>query len=160
MTSLGSLEVDGARRRVRFERRLQAPVEEVWAALTDPARLARWLAPGTVGDQPGDFVSLDFGEGGQVTGTVLRVERPHLLEYQWHFDGEGESIVRFALEAEGEGTRLVLEHRSLGADHAVGYAAGWHAHLDALRDETEGGTGSWDERFAAVLPSYREAAGP
>jgi hypothetical protein len=51
-----------------------------------------------------------------------------------------------------------LEHVALGIDHAAGYAAGWHAHLDALRDELEGGSGSWDERFADVLPSYRQAA--
>jgi uncharacterized protein YndB with AHSA1/START domain len=158
MTALGTFEVDGTRRRLCFERSFEASPEDVWSALTDPERLARWLAPGTVGEKPGDAISLDFGDGGEVTGVLLRVERPHLLEYQWRFSGEEESIVRFTLQAEAAGTRLVLEHLALGTDHAVGYAAGWHAHLDALRDEIDGGTGSWDERFAAVLPSYRSAA--
>ena len=31
---------------LRFERQLCHPVEKVWAALTDPAQLAQWLAPG------------------------------------------------------------------------------------------------------------------
>jgi uncharacterized protein YndB with AHSA1/START domain len=158
MSALGTLEIDGNRRRLCFERIFEAPPEEVWSALTDPTRLARWLAPGSVGEKPSDAVSLDFGDGGTVTGAVLRFEPPHLLEYQWRFSGEDESIVRYTLHAEEARTRLVLEHLALGTDHAVGYAAGWHAHLDALRDEIEGGTGSWDERFAAVLPSYRSAA--
>jgi uncharacterized protein YndB with AHSA1/START domain len=156
--SLGTLQVDGDRRRLRFERTFDASVDEVWSALTEPERLARWLAPGTIGDEPGARVALDFGEGGEVSGAVVRCERPSLLEFEWHFTGEMQSIVRFALRADGAHTHVVLEHIALGRDHAAGYAAGWHAHLDALRDELEGGTGSWDERFADVLPSYRQAA--
>ena len=158
MTSLGTLHADGNRRQVRFERTFDAPVAEVWSALTDPERIARWLAPGKIGDKQGEVVALDFGEGGQVTGTVLRSERPSLLEFEWRFSGETQSVVRVTLHAEGSRTRLALEHFALGSTHAAGYAAGWHAHLEALRDELEGGNGSWDERFAAVLPSYREAA--
>ena len=33
---------------LRFERHLLHPVEKVWAALTDPAQLAQWLAPGEI----------------------------------------------------------------------------------------------------------------
>ena len=33
---------------LRFERQLHHPVEKVWAALTDPAQLAQWLAPGEI----------------------------------------------------------------------------------------------------------------
>lgn len=156
--SLGTLQIDGERRRVRFERTFDAPVDDVWSALADAPRLARWLAPGSIGDEPGGTVVLDFGEGGQVSGRVLRSERPTLLEFEWRFTGETLSIVRIELSAAGAKTQLVLEHRALGSEHAVGYAAGWHAHLHALRDELEGGDGSWDERFAAVLPSYRGAA--
>lgn len=156
--SLGTVHADGDRRRLRFERIFDASVDEVWSALTEPERLARWLAPGSIEDKPGGSVSFDFGEGGLVTGAVLRHERPSVLEFEWRFDGETQSIVRFMLQAEGLRTHLVLEHFALGTVHAAGYAAGWHAHLDGLRDEIEGGAGSWDERFADVLPSYRRAA--
>lgn len=154
MKELGVLRAEGGRRSVRFERYLAAPVEEVWDALTNPDRLARWLAPGRI---EGD-VRFDFGEGGVVTGRVLYSEPPSVLEYEWHFSGEAESVVRFELSAAGEGTQLVLDHRALAAEHATGYSAGWHAHLAALDDHLAGVSGSWDERFAAALPRYREAA--
>lgn len=148
--SEGTIEADGDRRRLRFERRLDASIDDVWAALTEPERLARWLAPASFG---GGCVRIDFG-GDVVTGSVLASEPPHLLEYEWRFPGETESIVRIELLADEEATLLVLEHRRLGVDQAAGYAAGWHAHLDRLADAAS----SWDERFQQWLPHYRAAA--
>lgn len=52
----------------------------------------------------------------------------------------------------------MLDHRALAEGHATGYSAGWHAHLASLTDHLEGRTGSWEERFAAALPHYRESA--
>ena len=152
MTEAGVLRPDGRRLAVRFERTYAAPIDEVWDALTSPERLARWLAPGRIDE----VVELDFGDGGIVTGKVLQLREPSLLEFEWHFADETESVVRFELSADGEETRVVLDHRALDARHAPGYAAGWHAHLDGLRDEVGGGSGSWDERFRAVLPLYQE----
>lgn len=39
---LGTLRSEGGRGTVRIEDRLPALVDDVWAALTDPARLADW----------------------------------------------------------------------------------------------------------------------
>jgi uncharacterized protein YndB with AHSA1/START domain len=158
MNELGALRADGDRRALRFERRFAVPAEELWDALTSPERLAGWLAPGSVGSGAGTDIRLDFGEGGIVTGRVVRWEPPSVLEYEWHFDGETESVVRFELFPAGEGTLLVLDHRALAAGHAAGYGAGWHAHLASLSDWLENRDGSWDERFGAALPHYREAA--
>src|SRR5579884_1460001 len=158
MKEHGVLRAEGERRGVRFERRFAAPVDEVWDALTSPDRRARWLAHGRIEDTPGGAVRLDFGEGGLVTGRVLSWEPPSLLEFEWRFAGETESVVRFELFADGDGTRLVLDHRALAEEHAAGYSAGWHAYLAALGDHLEGRQGSWDERFASALPQYRESA--
>ena len=158
MNEPGVLRAEGGRRSVRFERQLGAPVEEVWDALTTPERLSRWLAPGSVGSGVDSEVRLDFGEGGIVTGHVLRWEPPSLLELEWRFTGEAESVVRFELSPSGDGTRLVLDHRALAEEHATGYSAGWDAYLDSLDDHLEGRSGSWEERFAAALPRYRESA--
>ncbi|HEU5244596.1 MAG TPA: SRPBCC family protein [Gaiellaceae bacterium] len=160
MNEPGVLRAEEARRGVRFERRFAAPVEEVWDALTNAERLARWLAPGSIGGSgsAGSDVQLDFGEGGIVTGRVLRCEPPSVLEYEWRFAGEAESVVRFELSPDGGGTRLVLDHRALAEEHATGYGAGWDAYLESLRDHLEGRSGSWEARFAAVLPQYRESA--
>lgn len=158
MNELGVLHAEAGRRGVRFERDFPVPVAELWDALTRPERLAHWLAPGTVGGGPGGAVRLDFGEGGIVTGRVLQWEPPSLLEFEWRFAGETESVVRFELSSSAEGTHLVLDHRGLAEGHATGYSAGWHAHLASLGDHLEGRSGSWDEHFAAALPRYRESA--
>lgn len=158
MNELGTLRAEAGRRGVCFERRLDAPVERVWEALTSPDRLSRWLAPGTVEPSVGGEVLLDFGEGGTVTGRVLCWEPPFVLEFEWRFSGETESIVRFELSSDGDGTLLVFDHRALAEAHAAGYSAGWHAHLASLSDYLEGGDGSWDERFGSALPQYQAAA--
>ncbi len=154
----GVLRAEGERCGVRFERRFSVPVDELWDALTSPERLARWLAPGSVGSGTDGAVRLEFGEGGIVTGRVLHWDPPSLLEYEWRFAGETESVVRFELSPTAEGTLLVLDHRALADPNAAGYSAGWHAHLASLSDHLEGRDGSWDERFAAALPHYRESA--
>lgn len=158
MNELGILRANAGRRSVRFERRFDTPVEIVWEALTSPEELSRWLAPGRIEAAVEGEIRLDFGEGGIVTGRVLSCEPPSLLEFEWRFAGETESIVRFELSRDGEGTYLVLDHRALAEAHAAGYSAGWHAYLAALNDRLEGRDGSWDARFAAVLPQYQAAA--
>jgi uncharacterized protein YndB with AHSA1/START domain len=135
---------------ITFERRYDASPAEVWAALTEPERLARWLAPAEIGDT----VRIDFGND-VVTGRVLVRDEPRVLEYEWRFAGEDESVVRFELLADDEGTLLRLEHRRLGPEHALGYSAGWHAYLDDL---LTGPRSPWEERFAELLPLYRSGS--
>jgi uncharacterized protein YndB with AHSA1/START domain len=156
-TGTGTVEDDGDRRTVRFVRDLDAPVDDVWDALTDPARLGRWLAPTTIDPRAGGEVHHDFGEGETCHGRILTWDPPRVLEYGWAFTGEPDSVVRFELTPTGTGTRLTLVHRQLGAPHATGYGAGWHAHLDRLAAELAGDVDAidWAERFAAVLPRYR-----
>lgn len=140
---------------VRFERIIDAAIDRVWRALTDVEELGGWLAHTEMELRRGGPVSIDFGEGGHVTGEVLVADGPNTLEYTWNFADESKSVVRFELAAQGAQTRLVLEHRLLPPDQAVGYGAGWHAHLDMLTAQITGGAPvDWDERFAEVLGGY------
>jgi uncharacterized protein YndB with AHSA1/START domain len=154
---MGEVSGDGARRTVRFERALDAPIDDVWDALTSPERLARWLAPTTIEARLGGEVHHDFGDGDRCRGTILVWDPPRRLSYGWHFTGEDDSVVTFDLHAVDEGTtRLRLEHRDLGSGFAVGYGAGWHAHLDGLTATVAGAAPvDWDQRFAEVLAAYR-----
>jgi hypothetical protein len=79
-----------------------------------------------------------------------------VLEYDWTFPGEDESVVRFEIVPQEQGTLLVLDHRRLGRASAGGYGAGWQAHLEALAGELE--LGDWDERFEELRPRYAELA--
>ncbi len=131
---------------------------EVWAALTEADQVARWLAEGTFQPGSGGQVHLWFNgddAAGHCEGSVLVWDPLHALEYEWHFPGEAESVVRFELSPEGDATRLRLSHRMLGADHAAGYGAGWHAHLDQLEAVVgRAPVPSWDDRFVAVKARY------
>jgi uncharacterized protein YndB with AHSA1/START domain len=160
---MGVYRPEGERRSIRFEREYDAEVENVWAALTEPEQLRRWLAVGGAVLEPqagGRFeVRMTPDEKETAWGTVLAFEPPRLLEVEWHYEGEEESVLRIELEPRGARTLLVLDHRLLQASQAAGYGAGWHAYLDALADVLAGASpGSWDERFQTRLDDYRQAA--
>ena len=82
---------------LRFERHLLHPVEKVWAALTNPAQLAQWLAPGEIELTLGGRVSLAFTDGdGVIDGQVTAIAPPRLLEFTWTDQGQ-----RFRVRALG-----------------------------------------------------------
>jgi uncharacterized protein YndB with AHSA1/START domain len=81
---------------VRLTRRYPDPPTEVWAALTEPASLARWLRPGFEVPQNA-------------------VEPGRILELDWRPPGEEPSVVRIELTPDGPGTVLVLDHSRIEA---------------------------------------------
>jgi uncharacterized protein YndB with AHSA1/START domain len=114
-----------------FVRVLPHPPGKVWAALTDPDRLAQWAPFEATRDlsQPGETV-LTMVDGPDRTDTpanVLRAEAPVLLEYTWDTD-----LLRWELTPEGDGTRLTLRHTLAERDQAPSVAAGWHLCADVL----------------------------
>jgi uncharacterized protein YndB with AHSA1/START domain len=153
----GALRGDGDRAAVRFERRYDGSPAEIWSALTQPDRVRRWLAEVLDGaiEPGGEFTFRWNGDDAQTARcTVVQFDPPRTLELTWGFVGEPPSVLRIDLSpAEGGGTLLLLDHRQLPLNQAVGYAAGWHAHLSALADFD---LAAWDDRFAKFLPAYRE----
>jgi len=110
---------------VRFERILDHPVPAVWKALTDPAQMAKWLAPATIKD---DCISLQLS-GGTMGGRILQWRENEVLEYEWHRG----TIVRWELLTEGPGRcRMVFTHRAVVESQLHGAATGWHYHMDVL----------------------------
>jgi uncharacterized protein YndB with AHSA1/START domain len=142
---------------IRFERRVEAGIDETWRWLTEPDRLVRWLAPTMIDLRVGGAVEHRFDEtdDGLARGRIRRLEGPHLLEYEWLFSGEPDSVVCFELRADGEATVITLTHRMLGVGHAAGYGAGWHAHLDQLGAALLGESLSWDDRFGELIGDYQ-----
>jgi hypothetical protein len=72
---------------------------------------------------------------------------------------EMRSILRIELSPAQGGTALVLDHRNVGLESAIGMGAGWHAHLEALGDLLEGRDADadrWRPRFESLLPRYAE----
>ena len=72
---------------LRYVRLLDAPVDDVWRALTEPDRLAEWLAAARLDLVPDGEVVLHWlntgpdGEEAIVHGRITALEPPTLLEY-------------------------------------------------------------------------------
>lgn len=116
-----------------------APMERVWAGLTDPAAIGAWLTCQDVRFEPrvgGAYRLFD----GDATGTVTRFRSPRLLEYTWVMKGwpagAPPSLVRWDLSpvAGGKRTRLRLTHTRLPDQETRDrHEDGWNAFfLDKL----------------------------
>lgn len=137
---------------VRIERLLPGPAERIWSYLTDSGKRHLWMASGAMQLHVGGkvehvFRNEDFGSetppekyaqfAGEVLqfGHVLACDPPRLLAYTWNEGTDDPSEVCFELKPLGDKVLLVVTHRQLvDRDMMVSVAAGWHAHLDILRD--------------------------
>lgn len=140
-----------------FERHFDHPPAAVWRALTDPATLPQWLAPGQIELQPGGSVKLDFKDSGvAIDSLVTAFADGRLLEYCWGGPADPARPVRWTLEPDGEGCRLTLRV-TVPADEDVGRsAAGWEAHLEMLAATLEGVSIHFPfELFKAARDTYR-----
>lgn len=97
---------------IHVDQFLSRPPAIVWRALTDPDLLARWWAPGDIRPVAGHEFVLDMQGWGNVACTVLEVEPERRLAVRF---GERWTIT-WRLEAEGDGTRLFLEHAGFDLD--------------------------------------------
>lgn len=159
MTEFGTVSWQEDRATVEFERWIDAAIDAVWEAISTADGLGAWLAPAKVDLAPDGEVNLDFGEDGLAGGAIIELIPGQTLEYNWGFPGEPDSILRIELEEHEGGTRLRLNHRLLPSDQAVGYGAGWHAHLDQLSEVvTDREVSDWMARFTELLPHYQGAA--
>src|SRR5688572_21682769 len=90
----------------RFERHLKHPVEKVWASITEPDKLAKWLASAKVDLREGENLELTFDltEGNTVACRITEIKLLSVFEFTW-----GDDRVRFELYPAPEGCLLVLK---------------------------------------------------
>lgn len=148
--------VDGYAEAV-FVRTFDHTAEEVWAMLTDPAKLPSWLAPGTIELRRGGRARLDFIDSGQVIDSVVTAFEPgRVVEYSWSTPGEPLRPVRWAVEASGGGAQLTLTLSIPFSEDVARGCAGWEAHLDMLAAALEGVPIKFPfERFKAAREAYK-----
>jgi uncharacterized protein YndB with AHSA1/START domain len=154
---LGTIERSDGRYALRMVRHLSRPPTDVWAALTEPARLERWLGTTTLELRPGGAIEIVFDVDSVIRGTVRAVEPEKRLEYTWCEGSVNDdaSVVCFELSPDGEGTLLTLTHRHQPASMARRTAAGWHAHVDVLAGELMGDAPSWESRYEQARGRYQ-----
>jgi uncharacterized protein YndB with AHSA1/START domain len=139
---------------VVFERRFEAPRGRIWRALTDPAELASWLAPAEMDMRVGGSVVLTFEERDE-RGTITELRELEVIAYTWN-EGKTNSLVRFELETDGDGTRLRLQHTFDGEVDLSSYGGGWHHHLEQLMAQVAGEPITWDSNRYKELKSEYE----
>jgi uncharacterized protein YndB with AHSA1/START domain len=144
-----------------FSRTFRAPVEDVWAAVTDPARLSRWIGTWT-GDPASGAVEFRMtAEGEDVPAETARIEAcspPRLLSVTT-IDSEGNAW-RMRLElAEGDGvTTLDFSQQLTDPELAASVGPGWDYYLDRLvAAETgrEPATIDFDDYYPALSEHYK-----
>ncbi|GIG56915.1 hypothetical protein Lfu02_12870 [Longispora fulva] len=99
-----------------FRRTYDAPIEDVWDACTDPARLRRWYAP-VEGDLTlgGSFTQGAFGPG-----KVTRCEAPRLLTVALGGVEPASDEIELRLTANPDGgTTLEFEHATTRDTHEI-----------------------------------------
>lgn len=107
---------------LRFEQYIAHAPAAVWRALTDPALLAKWWAPGDVKAEVGHTFTLDMGEWGKQECEVTAVEPERLLAYRFATNSL-DTVVTWRMEPEGEGTLLHLEQSGFDLDSPMGRQA-------------------------------------
>ena len=139
---------------VRFERRIEHPIEKVWEAIATPDGIKGWLGAAVLDLSEGGDVRLQFDKtvGNVVTGHVTEVDPPRVLEYTF---GQADSILRWELEPAGDATLLTLTHTLPTDEHRAKTAAGWHTLLDMIPEALAGNDPQWSqERWDEVHQQY------
>lgn len=131
-----------------LQRRLHARPAKVYAAWTDPEKIARWFGPSQV--KAGSVqAEIDLRTGGHYriafdmmdgqhhqVGGVYREVVPNqrlVFSWAWHSTPERKSLVTVALKSDGDGTLLTLQHEQLFDEAARdGHKSGWIGTLDKL----------------------------
>jgi uncharacterized protein YndB with AHSA1/START domain len=129
---LGSLRSADGKGVVRIEDRFDTDIDDLWSALTDPLRLARWLGEAE-GDLRlgGEFRARFFASGREGTGRVEACESPRRL--------------------------LLLTMRPGKPEDA--YGAGIQVHVEDLAAYLAGGECCDSQaRWAELEPAYQDLA--
>ncbi len=143
----GRREERAGRPSVVLERSFRAPIEDVWAAVTEPERLARWIGTWTGDPASGSVQFLMTAEGDDVaaeSATILDCDPPRRLELQWASEAPGGwtwHVEIGLVEHDGSTTLTFAQHvpdRATGRD--VG--PGWEYYLDRLVAAESGGDAS------------------
>jgi uncharacterized protein YndB with AHSA1/START domain len=154
---------------VRYVRRWLLPLEKVWAAITEPERLADWLAVTKIDLRIGGEVELTWPTANFTARYLIRELDPPNLMVWGSTDPENPSAeLRWQLfqEHPDMGVRLVLTETLVPPKHLLSIATGWHGHLyelpeAALRETPQPWSAEREkarsERDVADLtPRYRE----
>jgi uncharacterized protein YndB with AHSA1/START domain len=102
--------------RIEREVAISAPIERVWAVLTEPEHVGAWFgtgAPAEIDLHAGGVMVLDHGSHGVYPTVIVKLDPPRALSYRWASGYPGvvatednSTLVEFTLEPTSDGTLL------------------------------------------------------
>jgi uncharacterized protein YndB with AHSA1/START domain len=137
---------------IERETLIAAPVERVWALLTEAEHVGRWFCDdgAEIDLKPGGEMVMRWAEHGVGRAQIVDLDPPRRFSYRWaaireHWgeepDDGNSTLVEFTLDREGDGTRLrVVES---GFDKLDGSE-------QQRRDAFEGNTEGWEVQLGNV----------
>ena len=167
---LGSLRSADGTGVVRIEDRYDTDIDDLWSALIDPRRLARWYGQ-VEGDLRlgGEFRLHVESYDIDATGRVEACEPPRRLLVtnretdESYLGGKGvppyDEAIEATLTADGGQVILVIEVRGMPLDKIAFYGAGWQIHAENLAAYLAGRErGDTEARWGELVPPYQDLA--
>jgi uncharacterized protein YndB with AHSA1/START domain len=152
---LGSMRAIGERRgAVRVEDVYDTDIADLWSAITEPSRLARWIAAVDGDLRVGGIVQARFTSTWEGPGRIDVCDAPNHLVITMEPGTDDEGVIEAVLTGEGERTRLVVEERGLPLDVLYKHGAGWQAHIEDLGRYLAGRQSNWRARWTELTPAY------
>lgn len=136
----GKVEQHGDRCTVVLTRTFDAPIEQVWAAVTESDRTARWFGPWSGDPTTGRVtVVLSAEEGAPPSEIEIRECRaPHVLRTSTQSEGGAWLLDLELTEVDGS-TTLTLTHPDVDPTTVDSIGPGWEYYLDRLVAAETGG---------------------
>ena len=142
---------------VRRTIRIEAPIEKVWSAVTEPEHISRWFGRAELdGADVGAQGTLTWDDRGAVPLRIEAIDAPTMVSYRWSYDDasallpekvddEHSTVFTFTLEPTADGTLLTVvesgfDHTSYPAANLESHRGGWDAELDKLVALLEAGS--------------------
>jgi uncharacterized protein YndB with AHSA1/START domain len=157
---LGSLRSADGKGVVRMQDRFDTGITDLWPALTDPRRLARWIGDVEGDLRPGgEFRFHFFASGSEGTGRVDACDPPRRLLLTMALGQPDEDVIEATLTADGGQTILVWEERGMPLHLLAAYGAGVQIHVEDLAAYLAGrqridAAARWGE----LQPAYQDLA--
>lgn len=151
---------DDGRQRLEFRRSWPDPIDDVWGALTEPDRLARWIGrydgERSAGAAGTFFMTHEEGEPVGEPMTIRECDPPRRLVVEWTQQETEDWRVDLELWREGGRTHLSFVQVFPADADVVDFAMGWHWYLAKFGAELGDPPppDHWDAFHAEVGPSY------
>jgi uncharacterized protein YndB with AHSA1/START domain len=150
--------VDSGEFTVRRTITIAAPIEKVWAAITEAEHIARWFGQAAVLDEVavGAGGVFSFDGYGDFPVLIEELDPPRMIAYRWSnddasgvrpdkVDPDHSTVFRFTLEPIPTGTTLTVVETGFGttsdpAFNLESHRTGWDSELNELVAYLESGS--------------------